>query len=79
MQNTKSPVVPIISSGVLIWAPIIAHYCTLLGSFLPLIQRLQSSCVFFNKAALLGDACAHCLLCFPEREIFVKTEILFLH
>src|SRR6218665_3687855 len=28
--NTRSPVVPIISNGVLIWAPIIAHYCTLL-------------------------------------------------
>src|SRR6218665_2799158 len=75
MQNRKSPVVPIISNGVLIWASIIAHYCTLLGSFPLLIQRLYSSCVFFYKAVLLGEACANCLLWFPERKIFLKTEI----
>jgi len=49
MQNTKSPVVPIIGNGVLIWEPITAHYCTLLGSVPPLIQRISLLVSFPTK------------------------------
>jgi len=67
--------VPIISNGVLIWAPIIAHYYRFISSF------GSASLVFlrlFLQSSSVGDVCAHCLLCFPEREIFLKTDYIIM-
>jgi len=59
------------------------YYCTLLH-----INRFISSfdseslvflCLFLQNSFARRCACAHCLLCFPEREILLKTEILFWH
>ena len=51
----ESPVVPIISNGVIIWAaiitPIIANYCTLLGSFPP----LNTSAYYVQTWAYYGN------------------------